>query len=922
MPQARARKKLIEVAVPLDAINKGCESDKNRKTGHIRNVHKWFAPMPLPAWRTLLLASVIDDPGTDLPKNEAASVRKTYFDLLRRLAELDAYKDANLMAKTREFLRHHLGTDEMPTVVDPFCGGGSTIVEAQRLRFPVLAADLNPIPVIVTTALCRLPQLLGQLGPINPTHRDRQKLVRTLRPMGGVEEDVRYYARLIQDSAWERLAHMYSFAQSGQTVAAWRWAWCVRSPDPAFQDVLTPLVTNWRITGKKQGSVSISPSIEKGRIRYQITRSPNSPVQTAGAHELRCLFSNRPIPNDHVRAEGKAGRLEKHLLCVVAQGAHGQRQYFPPSVEQIRAALVQSDIELPNLSMPERALGFRVQGYGIDSYSKLFTHRQGAAVATFADLVASIHQDIERDALEAGLGNDGTTLQDGGQGARAYADGITTILALCVDRLALCNNVLVQWFIDPRSGGGKATPAFRMQTLSMVWDFVETNPFAQSVGGWTGPVVESVLKGFSLVDTESHPARVFQLDARSIGRILPRNALIATDPPYYANIGYADLSDFFYVWLRRSLRAVYPSVLTTIGAPKAGELIANPFRHADGSIGADEYFRRGFTAVFEELMSRTDAKFPILVMYALKQAESGKRQATGWEVFLDGLIASGLSIVATWPIRTTTATRTRGLDSNALASAICVVCRPRDLHAGTASRQEFVSALNSSLPLAVECLQQSNIAPVDLVQSAIGPGMAVFSRYDRVLNASGTPLSVRDALALINQTLDSTLAEQECEFDADSRWALAWFEQHGFDAGDYGVAETLSKAKNTSVGGMVSAGILVSRGGKVRLLRPKELPSSWDPATDSRLTAWEMVHHLVRILESDGEAAAGTLASSLGGAAEIARELCYRLYTVCERRKRAADALSYNGLVQSWPEISRLAQATPPGQPQLFGESD
>ena len=918
MQRRRAPKKLIEVAVPLDAINKGCESDKNRKTGHIRNVHKWFAPMPLPAWRTLLLASVIDDPGADLGRDDAASVRKTYFDLLRRLAELDAYKDAGLIDTARALLRDQLPAGELPTIVDPFCGGGSTIVEAQRLGFPALAADLNPIPVVVTTALCRLPQLIGQLGPINPTGRNRQKFLRAPRPMDGVEEDVRYYARVIQDRAWERLGHMYPSAPNGQTVAAWRWARCVGSPDPAFQDMLTPLVTDWRITGPKQGSVSISPRIEKGRICYQIVRSASPPPQTAGAHELRCLFSKRPIPNDHVRAEGKAGRLENQLLCLVTQGAQGQREYFPPSLEQIQAALIQSEVELPDLPMPKRALGFRVQGYGINSYSKLFTNRQGAAVATFADLVASIHQGIEKDALEAGLGSDGTTLQDGGQGARAYADGIVTILALCVDRLALSNNVLVQWFIDPRSGGGKATPAFRMQTISMVWDFVETNPFAESVGGWTGPVVGSVLKSFSLVDTESNPASVLQLDARSIGRILPKNALIATDPPYYANIGYADLSDFFYVWLRRSLRSVYPGIFTTMGAPKAGELIASPFRHADGTVGADEYFRQGFMEVFEELKDRADPRFPILVMYALKQAESGKRQATGWEVFLDGLVASGLSIVATWPIRTTTATRTRGLDSNALASAICVVCRPRGADAGIASRQEFVSALSSNLPAALEYLQQSNIAPVDLVQAAIGPGMAVFSGYDRVLSASGTPLSVRDALDLINQTLDSVLAEQESDFDADSRWALAWFEQHGFEAGDYGVAETLSKAKNTSVGGMVSAGIVVSRAGRVRLLKPKELPTGWDPAGDSRLTTWEMVHHLVRVLESDGEAAAGVLAASLGGAAESARELCYRLYTVCERRKRAAEALWYNGLVQSWPEISRLAGALEAEQAELF----
>jgi len=401
--------------------------------------------------------------------------------------------------------------------------------------------------------------------------------------------------------------------------------------------------------------------------------------------------------------------------------------------------------------------------------------------------------------------------------------------------------------------------------------------------------------------------------------------LIATDPPYYSNIGYADLSDFFYLWLREALRSTFPGLLGTVATPKDDELIATPHRH-EGSIDrANNYFRAGFGKVFGSLAEKADPRFPVLIVYAIKQAEETGEAvgSTGWEVFLGGLVDAGLTIVATWPVRTTTDTRMIGIGNNALASAIFVVGRRRPADANTATMREFITGLKAELPKALVHLQRGNIAPVDLAQAAIGPGMAVYTRYANVLDAEGKPLSVRDALALINQTLDEVQAEQEGDFDADSRWAVAWFEQSGFDVGEYGVADVLARAKDTSVDGMKEAGIVVSKGGKVRLLKPSELPRNWDPTTDRRLTAWDMVHHLIRTLEAEGESAAAELVAKLGSKAEIARELAYRLYTICERKKRAQEALSYNGLVQSWPEIVRLSRdrATPQTQQvQMFSQ--
>ena len=396
--------------------------------------------------------------------------------------------------------------------------------------------------------------------------------------------------------------------------------------------------------------------------------------------------------------------------------------------------------------------------------------------------------------------------------------------------------------------------------------------------------------------------------------------VLSTDPPYYDNIGYADLSDFFYVWLRRSLKPVFPELFATLAVPKTEELVATPYRHGSKDA-AETFFLSGMTRALRQLSEQAHPGFPVTIYYAFKQSETkgdAGTASTGWETFLDAVIRSGFAITGTWPVRTERENRKRNQDANALASSIVLVCRRRPAAAASATRREFLTALRLDLPLALRLLQTGNVAPVDLAQAAIGPGMAVFTRYAGIFDAAGRPMSVRAALALINQTLDEVLAEQEGDFDADSRWALAWFEQHGFDAGDYGVAETLSKAKNTSVAGMVDAGIIESQGGKVRLLRPQDLSDDWDPAADARLTAWEAVHHLVRILETRGEIGAAEIVVPLGSTAETARELCYRLYTLCERKKRATEALSYNSLVQSWSEITRLARSGPAEQVALF----
>jgi putative DNA methylase len=901
---ATHKKKLIEVSLPLEAINKGCEEDKNRKTGHIRNLHKWFAPMPLPAWRAMLFAALVDD-----PSEQDDSGRRAYlFDLIERLSRFDSYKDQGLIAEAQAEIRRNIGDVEL-TILDPFCGGGSTILEAQRLGLKTRASDLNPLPVLITTTICRIAPLFGNVEPVNS--KAEHTPIDGWQQFEGLKQDIRYFANVVRGRAWERLKSFYP-SINGSVPTAYRWAWTVVSPDPSAKGRLTPLISDWNLSKHKSLRASISFDPSNADAPFSISKSGTPPKGNTGRSGATCLYTGSPITLAYIRAEGRAGRLVPTLIAIAARDG-ASTGYFAPQKEQLDAALSAPDIQLSGIEMPEAALGFRVQQYGIKDFLGLFTKRQALALQVFSEEVANISVDIAEAANKSGMRSDGLRLRDGGSGSEAYADAITTVLGLCVGKMAQSNNILVRWFIDPRNGSGKATPSFDRHAVPMVWDFVETNPFGGSVGDWTGPVLETALRAFDLCVPAGVPAQVEQSDARDVGVTINQSTLVATDPPYYANIGYADLSDFFYQWIRPALRSVYPSLLSTLATPKQNELIATPYRHGGDTLQADKYFRSGFADAFRTLGEKSDPRFPILIVYALKQADDkeGGQVSTGWEVFLGGLIDAGLSIVATWPVRTTTNTRMIGIGNNALASAIFVICRKRPTTEVRIGRAQFIRELRETMPDAFRKLQEASIAPVDLAQASIGPGIAVYSRYSEVLETDGSKMSVGTALSLTNQVLDEVQIHQESDFDSDTRWAISWFDQFGFSENDFGLAETLSKAKNVSVSGLVEAGVIASKAGKVRLLKPTELSHDWHPQTDHRLTVWEITHQLIRRLEGEGEGAAASLVRLLGSKADIARELSYRLYTISERRRRSAEGISYNGLVQSWPEITRLARETP-----------
>ena len=960
-------KKLIEIALPLDAINAASKREKSIRHGHPSTLHLWWARRPLAAARAVIFAQMVDDPSAcpDLFPTEAEQ-KKERERLFRLIGELVKWKNTTneeVLQQARAEIRKSwrrtcadsaghpraaelFDPDKLPAFHDPFAGGGALPLEAQRLGFEAHASDLNPVAVLINKAMIEIPPKFAGRPPVNPEARpggssaEESLIERQWKGAQGLAEDVRYYGKWMRDEAERRIGHLYPQVEVTEemvrerpdlrqyqgrklTVIAWLWARTVKSPNPAFADVEVPLASTFMLSTKKGKEAYVQPVIEGHGYRFVVKVGTPEDVEAAkrgtksggSGSPFLCLMSGVPMPFDILRSEAKAGRMGARLMAIVAEGDRG-RVYLAPAEAQEEIGLSAMLTDPPETALPKRALGFRIQEYGMTKWRDLFTSRQLVALTTFSGLVAEAMEHVKHHAANADLPDDGRPLRNGGAGATAYAEAVGVYLAFAIDKGANYWSSLCAWH-QTRDG---IVSTFGRQALPMVWDYTEANPFSDSSGNVLLGVQQAA-KMIALLGAGTSGS-ASQMDAAT--QSISTDRVVSTDPPYYDNIGYADLSDFFYVWLRRSLRPIFPDLFATVAVPKDEELVATPYRHGNKEK-AEIFFLGGMTNAVRRLAEKGHPGFPVSIYYAFKQSETKGEigaSSTGWETFLDAVIRSGFTITGTWPMRTEyTGNLKRG--TNALASSIVLVCRQRPAGAPLATRREFVASLRDELPAALAHLQAGNIAPVDLAQAAIGPGMAVFTRYAKVLDAEGEPVPVRQALALINQILDEVLAEQEGDFDADSRWALAWFEQQGFDEGEYGIAETLSKAKNTSIAGIVEGGILASSGGKVRLLRPDELADDWDPTTDARLTVWEAVHNLVRLLESGGETGAARLVRQLGGVAETARELAYRLYTVCERKGRAAEALSYNGLVQSWPEIVRLArQEASMEQGGLFGGGD
>ena len=896
------RRKLIEVALPLEAINRASAREKSIRHGHSSTLHLWWARRPLAACRAVLFASLVDDPSAHpdrFPTEQAQQQeRERLFRIIEALVKWENTTNADVLKAARaEILASCDGNP--PAVLDPFCGGGSIPLEAQRLGLEAHGSDLNPVAVLITKALIELPPRFAGRPPVHPKDGSSWTLG-SWEGARGLAEDVRYYGRWMREEAERRIGHLYPKVElpaehgGGEaTVIAWLWARTVKSPNPAWDGPM-PLVRSFALSTKKGKETWVQPVVDREHrhIRFRVRTGPGCPAGTVGRTGAVCLATGTPVPLSYIRAEGKAGRMSAQLMAIVAEGPRG-RIYLPPDPEHERLATSAAPPDdVPGAMMPTNPRWFSPPGFGLLGYADLFTSRQLLTLCTFSDLVHEAKERLIADAADAA----------------AYAVAVATYLAFAVDKMTDRNSTICAW--EPRMDRLRGT--FQRHALPMTWDYVEANPFG-GAGGDFAHCLFSVWEVVSRLPGQV-PGTAEQTDATSLDTTKP--ALIATDPPYYDNVGYADLSDLFYIWLRRALRDLYPELFGTLLTPKSAELVATPYRFSGSREQADAHFEGGFIRAFTRMRAAQTAVGPLTLFYAFKQAEDGGGDAapvsTGWETMLEGLLRSGFAVTGTWPMRTELPSRMLSSGTNALASSIVLVCRPRADGAPLATRRQLIAALKAELPLALRRLQQGNIAPVDLAQAAIGPGMGVFSRYAKVLEADGSAMTVRTALGLINQVLDETLAEQEADVDPETRWALAWFEQHGMNPGPFGVAETLSKAKNTAVNGLVTAGIITSKAGKVRLLDGAELPADLSPATDRRLTVWEVTQHLIRALDTGGEAkAAGLVRQVGGGLGETARELAYRLYSLCERKRWPKEALAYNALVVSWPEIMRLAAEVP-----------
>jgi putative DNA methylase len=990
----KVNKKLIEVALPLEAINIASAREKSIRQGHPSTLHLWWARRPLAAARAVIFAQMVDDPsayvdtllsdpatrraaqrelkkrqelwaqrnaafeaatGTeavavlepgarpDLAECAADIERERLFGIIEELVKWENTTNETVLERARvEIWRSWRRTcaanadhprakelfnrNKLPAFHDPFAGGGALPLEAQRLGLESYGTDLNPVAVLINKAMIEIPPRFAGKPPVNPHTRSKKDLLeRQWVAAQGLVEDVQYYGQWMRDEAVKRIGHLYPTVDvsaklvaerldlkplmgSKLTVIAWIWARTVNSPNPAFRNIDVPLASTFMLSTKDGKEAYIEPVVKGGNYYFTVKVGKPKNMETAkngtklssGAN-FRCLMSAATVDAKYIRSEAKAGRMGARLMAVVCDGSHG-RIYLPPSPEMEALARSASPAWKPELKVPTPCHDVdRLPMYGMPTWGDAFTSRQLVALTTLSDLVRDARAKVKRDAINAGL----PSLEKGSvateSGVEAYADAVSTYLALAVDKAADYNSSFCGWI----AGGETLRSTFGRQAISMNWDYCEAN----TLGTSTGSIISGLNQVAKALDairggTAGHAD---QEDAQSV---VVKQRVISTDPPYYDNISYADVSDFFYVWLRNSLKGIFPGLFTTLAVPKAEELVATPYRHGSKEK-AEEFFLHGMTQAMHRLAEQAHPAFPVTIYYAFKQAESDGvdgTASTGWETFLDAVIRAGFAISGTWPVRTERGARSIGIGSNALASSIVLVCRSKADNLATATRREFVSALKSEMPIALAHLQHGNIAPVDLAQASIGPGMSVYTRYAKVVDAEGKSLTVRDALTLINQTLDEVLAEQEGDFDADSRWAVAWFEQMGFGEGEFGVADVLARAKVTAVSALAQDGIVISKGGKVRLLKPSELSGDWDPVTDKRLTVWEIAHQLIRILEANGEGAAAELVAKLGAKAEVARELAYRLYTVCERKKRAQEALSYNALVQSWPEIGRLAR--------------
>jgi len=897
------RKKLIEVALPLDAINAASAREKSIRHGHPSTLHLWWARRPLTAARAVIFSSLIDDPDQDgvpqalLEQIDALPLENTYknndektsvgeirryklFGFIEKLVEWENSNNPDIISTAQNLIRAATNGNP-PLLLDPFAGGGAIPLEAQRLGLEAHASDLNPVAVMINKAMIEIPPKFAGQPPVNPQARNRTDYNGEWIGAQGLADDVKYYGEWMKQKAFERIGHLYPKVkdEKGQehTVIAWIWARTVKCPNPVCGCEM-PLASSFELSKKKGKEAYVLPVIEGNKIRYEVKYGKNAPEPPkTGRGQFKCICCDSPAELNYIRDESKAKRMGTSMMAIVADGKNG-RLYISPNEGHRQAANVSKPERYPSGALSGKAK-VNVGVYGFEETSELFTNRQLTALTTFSDIVAEAQVHIEKDG-----------------GYKEYAQAVSLYLAFAISKASNRQNSLCSWMPDVQCPGH----LFARQAIPMKWDFSEANIFGPS--GSFESMYDNVVAG--LISTNYgnvNSGFTFQNDARKPANY--RDIVVSTDPPYYDNIEYADLSDFFYVWLRKTLKETYPDLFRTMLVPKTEELVATPYRFEGGKVEACKFFEDGMLKAFKQINVYARDDIPTTVYYAYKQSEDDsddKTASTGWETMLFAIIKAGFTITGTWPMRTERGNRQVAQNSNALASSIVLVCRKRPSDAPVCTSRDFINALKRELRPALEKLQASNIAPVDLAQCAIGPGIGVYSRFSKVLGADGTPMGVRSALQLINQELSLYFTEQDDELDIDSRFCVDLYTQCAFNDVKFGEADVLARAKNTSVDKLKRRGVIYSERGIVRLLTREEILTE---AADREII-WLLTQQLTRVMELGGvEGVAKIICSIVTSEPERVKALAYRLFTIAERKGWTQEAYAYNSLVVAWPDV-------------------
>lgn len=924
-----AVKKLIKVALPLEKINAESAREKSIRHGHPSTLHLWWARRPLAAARAVIWSSLVDDPSSHpelFPTEEEQNrERQRLFKILEDLVVWENSNNKDILDAAKAEILKSTNNDP-PALLDPFAGGGAIPLEAQRLGLEAHAHDLNPVAVMINKAMIEIPPKFADMPPVNP---DAQvSAMRSAWPRAtGLAEDVRYYGEWMKQEAYKRIGHLYPKVKVPQeqgggeaTVIAWIWARTVKCPNPACGCDM-PLASSFVLSKKKGNEAYIIPEIdtEHKKIVYHVKcdkgNAPEPPKLARGA-KFKCIVCDEVTQESYIKQESAAGRMGASLLAVVAEGKHGRLYISPDEVQKASANCEKPDGVYPDQTLPYDPRNIWCVNYGLDTYDKLFTNRQLHTLTTLSGLVKEVQIKAETDAIKTGIPNDHLPLSEGGTGACAYGEAISVYLAFAVDRLADIGSSIASWI----SSIGAIRNTFGRQAIPMAWDFAEGNPFSSSTGCFDN-MVDWVVKCVANLpaartsETEQYNA---QIDCGL------RNIMVSTDPPYYDNIGYADLSDFFYVWMRQALKETYPRLFSTLLVPKAEELIATPYRHNGSTAEAKTFFEDGMLATCKQIYKYAREDVPVTIYYAYKQSDTdtdtNTTASSGWETMLSAIINAGFAITGTWPMRTERSVRTIAQGTNALASSIVLVCRKRPEDAPQTTRRNLIATLRKELRPALRELQHSNIAPVDLAQSAIGPGMGVFSRYRRVLEADGTPMSVRSALQVINEEIDLYFNEQVGDLDTASRFCVDLYTQNAYNEMRYGEAEVLANAKSTSIPMLAANGVLYAKAGMVHLIERDELPET---VNTEEKNIWLLTQQLTRAMAKGGiEACAQIVFSMMGSNAERAKDLAYRLYTIAEQKKWTNEGYAYNALVVAWPDIQTRAAALKLEQPEQLNLFD